>query len=105
MNTTTIAILVFAFILLLALIGFLSFKLKNLSEAMAYKIMNVKVSLKDEISILGKTNYQWNETLIKEVVKLKETTVKAHLADTNELIITSPDGTIIIDEFKAPKTK
>lgn len=61
--------------------------------------------VKGQITNLGKTASEWNEVVAKEVLELRETTLKANINKHGELVITSPDGSITYDEFKVKKTK
>lgn len=65
-------------------------------------LISQKRALQAEIKTQGKAMQEWNETLTKEVMELKTTTVKA-VEKNGELFIMAPDGITTIDEFKINK--
>lgn len=71
------------------------------TNATASALMNN--NLAGQINTLEKTAKEWADACISEFETLDKTTIKAFVNESGELIVTSPDGTTKIDEFKITK--
>ncbi|TLP81347.1 hypothetical protein [Maribacter sp. ACAM166] len=75
------------------------FLIKRINRIEAKALIENRI-LSGRIQTLGKTAKEWDDSRKFDIKRLNATTLKATANSAGELIVTSPDGKTILNEFK-----